>query len=78
MTMLGMSAAVLQGLHEMRRPKEEIKFSTVTEAEFRAKSRAQGADETEIDIAVSMMRAGAHLDGGNGWRITLADAPPAA
>jgi len=73
-----LSAAALQGLHEMRRPKNEIKHVALTEAEFRSQQRANGVDEINIDIAVKMMQAGAHIDGGNGWRIALVDETPAA
>lgn len=65
------SAAVLQGLHEMRRPRNEITYITMTEEEFREMQKNSGMDQFEIDIAVKMMKAGGHLDGGNGRRISL-------
>ena len=70
------SAAVLQGLHEMRRPREEIKHIAVTEAEFRATQQQIGMSRFDIDIAVRMMRGGAAVDGGNGLRVTLVDETP--
>jgi len=77
--MLGMSAAVLQGLHEMRRPPEEIKIVRLTEIEFRRGAELKGMSPFDTDIAIKMMKAGALFDAGGGWRVELvAEAPEAS
>lgn len=68
--MLGMSAAVLQGLHEMRNPSPP-KFVEVTEAELRQILSQGGVDPIDVDIGVKMVRAGAALGGNNGVRYVL-------
>jgi len=75
---IGMSPAVIQGLREMQRPPEKIRYVVISEAEFRISRRLAGVDPIEIDIAVKMMKAGAYLDGGDGLRITLSDAEESA
>lgn len=65
-----MSAAVLQGLREMKNPTPP-KFVEVTEEELRSILTRQGVDSIEVSIGVSMVRAGGALDGGNGVRFVL-------
>lgn len=68
--MLGMSAAVLQGLNEMRNPSPP-KFVEVTETELRQILSQGGADPIEVDIGVRMVQAGAALGGNNGVSYVL-------
>jgi deoxyribose-phosphate aldolase len=55
--MLGMSAAVLQGLHEMRNPKQR-RVIEVTEVEAKD-ILSQQSDETDVMIVIQMLKAGA-------------------
>ena len=67
--MLGMSAAVLQGLHEMRRPPEEIKIVEMTEAEIKTQSRY--LNPVDATIMLQMLKAGADVDIGGGRRLRM-------
>lgn len=64
------SAAVLQGLHEMRNPKPP-RFIEVTEVELRDILARQGGDPNDVEIGVNMVRAGAALGGADGVSYVL-------
>ena len=68
--MFGMSAAVLQGLHEMRNPKPP-QIIEVTEEQLRGILARQCANSIDIDIGVKMVKAGAALGGNDGIHYVL-------
>lgn len=68
--MFGMSAAVLQGLNEMRNPKPP-RFVEVTEAELRDILARQGGDPNDVEIGVNMVKMGAALGGAGGVQYVL-------
>lgn len=76
--MLGMSAAVLQGLHDLRacQAGSPPKVVEMTTKEFILQQLKLGASDDEIFMAVRMMDAGATVGGPNGTYIRLKDEPP--
>jgi predicted nucleic acid-binding protein len=73
--MLGMSAAVIQGLHEMRRPPEEIKIVEMTEAEIKIHIESQlklrYLNSIDAMIMLQVLKAGADVDIGSGRRLRM-------
>lgn len=67
--MLGMSAAVLQGLAELKNPNPEI--IELTKEEFIQGAKLRGWNQFDIDISVKFLEAGTQIDAGNGKRIVL-------
>lgn len=68
--MLGMSAAVLKGLNEMRNPTPPT-IKEVTEEEMVSILKLQGTDALETQIALSMLKAGAAVGANNNVRLVL-------
>ena len=67
--MLGMTAAVLQGLAELRNKNPEI--IELTKEEFIQGAKLRGWSQFDIDISVKFLEAGTQIDAGNGKRIVL-------
>ena len=63
------SAAVLQGLNDLRN--KNPKIVEVTKEELIASMKKQGSADWEINMTLSFLEKGAELGGSNGERIVL-------
>jgi hypothetical protein len=63
------SAAVLQGLNDLRN--KNPKIVEVTKEELIASMKRQGSADWEINMTLSFLKGGAALGGSNGERIVL-------